>query len=157
MGYVVDGKLYCQLADAWVPHVLPADPPSAAPIRAAATHDHMHGPSCGHEMVPHGDHVDYLVGKGSLSAGCIPHLASGVWVSQCAQQHQNKKGATAVKPASPDLQQSDNLQVGDELQHICSFAGGPCADAPCLGGASNAISSHGRIKVHLSVACGAAA
>jgi hypothetical protein len=23
---------------------------------------HKHGPSCGHEAVPHGDHVDYLVG-----------------------------------------------------------------------------------------------
>ncbi|MDC0713202.1 hypothetical protein POL68_32370 [Stigmatella sp. ncwal1] len=24
--------------------------------------DHLHGPSCGHEAVPHGEHVDYLVG-----------------------------------------------------------------------------------------------
>ena len=23
--------------------------------------DHVHGPGCGHEMVSHGDHVDYLV------------------------------------------------------------------------------------------------
>ena len=23
--------------------------------------DHVHGPNCGHEAVPHGDHVDYLV------------------------------------------------------------------------------------------------
>jgi hypothetical protein len=23
--------------------------------------DHKHGPGCGHEAVPHGDHVDYLV------------------------------------------------------------------------------------------------
>jgi hypothetical protein len=22
---------------------------------------HVHGPDCGHEAVPHGDHVDYLV------------------------------------------------------------------------------------------------
>jgi hypothetical protein len=22
---------------------------------------HIHGPSCGHETVPHGDHIDYLV------------------------------------------------------------------------------------------------
>ncbi len=26
---------------------------------------HVHGPNCGHEAVPHGDHVDYLV-KGHL-------------------------------------------------------------------------------------------
>ncbi|GAA3774010.1 hypothetical protein [Streptomyces chiangmaiensis] len=24
-----------------------------------AAHDHSHGPACGHEAVPHGDHVDY--------------------------------------------------------------------------------------------------
>ena len=23
--------------------------------------DHIHGPNCGHQAVPHGDHVDYLV------------------------------------------------------------------------------------------------
>ena len=23
--------------------------------------DHQHGPGCGHEAVPHGDHMDYLV------------------------------------------------------------------------------------------------
>jgi zinc transport system permease protein len=23
-------------------------------------HDHEHGPACGHEEVPHGDHVDYV-------------------------------------------------------------------------------------------------
>lgn len=23
--------------------------------------DHKHGPGCGHEPVPHGDHIDYLV------------------------------------------------------------------------------------------------
>ncbi len=24
-------------------------------------HPHEHGPNCGHEQVPHGDHIDYLV------------------------------------------------------------------------------------------------
>ena len=23
--------------------------------------DHVHGPGCGHEPVPHGDHIDYIV------------------------------------------------------------------------------------------------
>lgn len=23
--------------------------------------DHVHGPDCGHEAVPHGDHIDYIV------------------------------------------------------------------------------------------------
>lgn len=25
------------------------------------TPEHVHGPGCGHEPVPHGDHIDYLV------------------------------------------------------------------------------------------------
>lgn len=29
--------------------------------RAEAKPGHKHGPNCGHEAVPHGDHVDYLV------------------------------------------------------------------------------------------------
>lgn len=37
----------------------------AAHVRArrheiAERHDHEHGPDCGHEAIPHGDHVDYL-------------------------------------------------------------------------------------------------
>ncbi len=34
------------------------------PQHACADHakNHQHGPKCGHEAVPHGDHVDYLVG-----------------------------------------------------------------------------------------------
>lgn len=35
------------------------NPDSCRPIEAAT--NHTHGPNCGHEMVPHGDHMDYLV------------------------------------------------------------------------------------------------
>jgi zinc transport system permease protein len=28
--------------------------------REAESHPHEHGPDCGHEAVPHGDHVDYV-------------------------------------------------------------------------------------------------
>lgn len=39
-----------------------------------ACHDtaHNHGPNCGHEAVPHGDHVDYLV-DGHLHHPCKNH------------------------------------------------------------------------------------
>lgn len=35
------------------------------PNHACGLHDasHSHGPECGHELVPHGDHVDFLVGE----------------------------------------------------------------------------------------------
>ncbi len=36
---------------------------ACTPSHACGAHDeaHLHGPSCGHEAIPHGDHVDYLV------------------------------------------------------------------------------------------------
>lgn len=47
-------------------HVLAvnADNPAACtPDHVCGGHErgHQHGPDCGHEVVPHGDHVDYLV------------------------------------------------------------------------------------------------
>jgi hypothetical protein len=46
--------------------VSPANPDGCKPIdtnKGKAQHPvkHVHGPGCGHEAVPHGDHVDYLV------------------------------------------------------------------------------------------------
>ena len=40
-----------------------AHPAGCTPGHACAGHQqgHVHGPSCGHPAVPHGDHVDYLV------------------------------------------------------------------------------------------------
>lgn len=39
------------------------NPAACTPHHNCAGHDadHVHGPDCGHEAVPHGDHVDYLV------------------------------------------------------------------------------------------------
>jgi hypothetical protein len=45
-------------------HVDPcATPGSCTNGHACAEHatDHIHGDDCGHEAVPHGDHMDYLV------------------------------------------------------------------------------------------------
>ncbi len=47
-------------------HVLPLsdqNPQHCTPSHACTGHDqaHTHGPSCGHEAVPHGGHTDYLV------------------------------------------------------------------------------------------------
>ncbi len=41
-----------------------ANPSSCAPGHSCAGHasGHRHGASCGHPVVPHGDHSDYLVG-----------------------------------------------------------------------------------------------
>jgi hypothetical protein len=39
------------------------NPAECTPQHDCGAHDktHKHGPDCGHEPVPHGDHVDYLV------------------------------------------------------------------------------------------------
>ncbi len=40
-----------------------ANPEKCTPNHKCSGHEktHMHGPNCGHEAVPHGNHVDYLV------------------------------------------------------------------------------------------------
>lgn len=41
------------------------NPKQCTPAHRCSGHldDHIHGPKCGHEPIPHGDHVDYLVGN----------------------------------------------------------------------------------------------
>jgi len=41
-----------------------ANPATCTPAHACGKHEqgHAHGTGCGHDAVPHGDHVDYLVG-----------------------------------------------------------------------------------------------
>jgi hypothetical protein len=43
--------------------VTSGNPATCTPKHACSGHEkaHQHGPKCGHEAVPHGDHVDYLV------------------------------------------------------------------------------------------------
>jgi hypothetical protein len=64
--YLHDGCLHHQEGDKVSAHVLPvnaANPDTCTTGHACAEHEqrHRHGPGCGHEAVPHGDHVDYLV------------------------------------------------------------------------------------------------
>lgn len=64
--YLHDGHLHRPKADGTVEdHVLPvtAENPDGCSADGACEHSdgHVHGPGCGHEAVPHGDHVDYLV------------------------------------------------------------------------------------------------
>lgn len=65
--YLHDGSLHHQTGTGAVEeHVLSVS--STNPARCTPKHDcgghapdHVHGPGCGHEAVPHGDHIDYLV------------------------------------------------------------------------------------------------
>jgi hypothetical protein len=65
--YLHDGHLHHQRADGTVEEhalsVTNVNPASCTGGHSCGGHaaDHVHGPGCGHEMVPHGDHVDYLV------------------------------------------------------------------------------------------------
>jgi len=65
--YLHDGHLHHQKPDGTVEEhaldVTTANPAACTSGHACAGHDkdHVHGPGCGHEAVPHGDHVDYLV------------------------------------------------------------------------------------------------
>ena len=51
-----------------------SNPASCTPQHTCKCHEagHKHGAECGHEAVPHGDHVDYLV-DGHLHSPCEGH------------------------------------------------------------------------------------
>lgn len=65
--YLHDGHLHHQGVDGTVEeHAIPvgANNPEGHTSATANVHEpaHRHGADCGHEPVPHGNHVDYLVG-----------------------------------------------------------------------------------------------
>lgn len=64
--YLHDGHLHHMHAGHVDEHVLEVsetNPDRCTPHHECGGHEkgHVHGPGCGHEAVPHGDHVDYLV------------------------------------------------------------------------------------------------
>ena len=64
--YLHDGHLHHMHGDHVDEHrieVSAANPAACTPSHACGGHaaGHVHGPGCGHEAVPHGDHVCYLV------------------------------------------------------------------------------------------------
>jgi hypothetical protein len=80
--YLHEGHLHHSHADHVDEHVIAIDAKHPASAKAADHNcgghpqGHKHGPGCGHEAVPHGDHQDYLV-NGHLhhpeSNGCSNH------------------------------------------------------------------------------------
>ena len=65
-GYLHDGHLHCLHGDHFDEHVFAVsqeNPAGCTPGHDCEAHlpAHTHGPDCGHEPVPHGGHVDYLV------------------------------------------------------------------------------------------------
>jgi len=64
--YLHDGHLHHAAAGGVEEHTLPVNgtnPAACTPNHNCGGHPagHTHGPNCGHEAVPHGDHTDYLV------------------------------------------------------------------------------------------------
>jgi hypothetical protein len=74
--YLHDGHMHHPMGDRVEEHRLAVNGVNGGgctPAHACSGHDagHRHGAGCGHEAVPHGDHVDYLV------AGHLHHPHSG--------------------------------------------------------------------------------
>jgi hypothetical protein len=59
--YLHDGHLHHIHGDHVDEHVLPVTGSNPVHCTPQTRCSHEHGPSCGHETVPHADHVDYLV------------------------------------------------------------------------------------------------
>jgi hypothetical protein len=62
--YLHDGHLHYPNGNVVEEHSLAVNamnPATCTPKHACANHEkgHKHGPACGHEAVPHGDHIDY--------------------------------------------------------------------------------------------------
>lgn len=65
--YLHDGELHHHAGgdvDSHAVAVSDANPAHCTTGHECDEHEsgHEHGPACGHEAVPHGDHIDYLVG-----------------------------------------------------------------------------------------------
>ncbi len=74
--YVHDGHLHYQNGSKVEEHTLAVNetnPAGCTPSHQCSGHDksHRHGPACGHEAIPHGDHTDYLV------SGHLHHVHGG--------------------------------------------------------------------------------
>lgn len=75
--FLHDGHLHHVHGDHVDEHTLSvnaANPAACTPSHACGSHDgkHAHGPGCGHEAIPHGDHTDYVV-SGHLHHACSGH------------------------------------------------------------------------------------
>ena len=73
--YLHDGHLHHVHGDHIDEHVVAesaANKTSCTPGHKCHEASHTHGAGCGHEAVPHGDHIDYLV-DGHLHRPCGDH------------------------------------------------------------------------------------
>jgi hypothetical protein len=59
--YLHDGHLHHMHEDHVDEHVIAVNAANPVNCTPDVHCSHAHGPNCGHEQVPHGDHVDYLV------------------------------------------------------------------------------------------------
>ena len=59
--YLHDGHLHHMHEDHVDEHAIAVNSTNPAKCTPEVHCSHAHGPNCGHEEVPHGDHVDYLV------------------------------------------------------------------------------------------------
>ena len=66
--YLHDGHMHHihdRHIDEHVIEISSTNPTDCTPNHTCKGHEagHFHGPTCGHEAIPHGDHVDFLVGE----------------------------------------------------------------------------------------------
>jgi hypothetical protein len=62
LDYLHEGHLHHMHGDHIDEHVIPVN--ANSPIRCTPNvqcRGHTHGPGCGHDAIPHGDHIDYVI------------------------------------------------------------------------------------------------
>ncbi|CAL8460942.1 g473 [Coccomyxa elongata] len=83
---------------------------------------HIHGPDCGHEMAPHGDHLDYLVGEElhhvlPWDAPCCAYNCVGVLPAKAVVSHgrvsvvRNRKRKSVLTSGAASKEPAGDVQV----------------------------------------------
>lgn len=87
---------------------------------------HSHGPECGHDLVPHGDHFDYLVDDRLhhvVESGCCPSHTSGGLHTFSIVDHGSVKVRQRRRPEAAAAAGTDS---GNATIITKMFAGGIC-------------------------------
>ena len=61
VAYVHNGHLHTPHGDHFDESAIPVSESNPVNCAPSSCDTHSHGPDCGHEAIPHGDHTDYLV------------------------------------------------------------------------------------------------
>ena len=146
--YLHDGHLHHVHGDHVDEHVLAVSATNPVHCTPQTRCSHKHGPACGHETVPHGDHVDYLVRRPAASSARRPLRRP--WVRAPGLAGANScRGRFKIQPSPrpndprrirftcpptsrPTNQRDSDANTAKNGVYACNHPTGTGARCPCL-------------------------